>query len=184
MLCYDIRHSTYSFLFDQQLSLCLISFVSPSYTSLLSLVSHLPFSPLLLLTYHSFSLHCSYPSISFLRDADGTFQMSGVAELDNVCEALGLELSEEEMEVSSTHHLLYFVWFFLNSLSFLCSFTLLHCLLPPSLPHSLPLQLFLSSSLPSFLPTLRLLPPSLPLTLPHLHPFLPFPCVHPRHIQQ
>ena len=37
--------------------------------------------------------------IFLFRDADGTFQMTGVAELDNVCEALGLELDEEEMEV-------------------------------------------------------------------------------------
>ena len=33
------------------------------------------------------------------RDADGTFLMMGVAELDNVCEALGLQLTEEDMEV-------------------------------------------------------------------------------------
>jgi hypothetical protein len=30
--------------------------------------------------------------------------MTGVAELDNVCEALGLELDEEAMEVRTLHH--------------------------------------------------------------------------------
>jgi Mg2+/Co2+ transporter CorC len=33
------------------------------------------------------------------RNADGTFQMTGTAELDNVCEALGIEFQEEDMEV-------------------------------------------------------------------------------------
>ena len=41
-----------------------------------------------------------YSVYTVIRDADGTFQMTGVAELDNVCEALGLELDEEEMEVT------------------------------------------------------------------------------------
>ena len=49
---------------------------------------------------HFFYSHTHSLSLSLsLRDADGTFQMTGVAELDNVCEALGLELDEEDMEV-------------------------------------------------------------------------------------
>mmetsp|Transcript_7673 Transcript_7673/g.7774 ORF Transcript_7673/g.7774 Transcript_7673/m.7774 type:complete len:705 (-) Transcript_7673:205-2319(-) len=36
------------------------------------------------------------------RNADGTFQMTGTAELDNVCEALGIEFQEEDMEAHST----------------------------------------------------------------------------------
>lgn len=48
--------------------------------------------------------HTRTRSHTYPRDADGTFQMTGVAELDNVCEALGLELDEEAMEVRTLHH--------------------------------------------------------------------------------
>lgn len=42
-----------------------------------------------------------FSSTPFLlpRLSDGTFIMTGQAELDNVCEALGLEIEDEALEV-------------------------------------------------------------------------------------
>ena len=62
----------------------------------------IPLSPSLFVSIYMYLCPLSLTltlRIFLFRDADGTFQMTGVAELDNVCEALGLELDEEEMEV-------------------------------------------------------------------------------------
>jgi hypothetical protein len=40
----------------------------------------------------------------------GTFQMTGTAELDNVCEALGIEFQEEDMEVCTLLRIRYFTY--------------------------------------------------------------------------
>ena len=94
------HHFFYSYLTNSHhFSYSLLTTTTTHSSPLLSITHHHHSPPLLLLPFHS---HLSYSFLTtHCRDADGTFQMTGVAELDNVCEALGLELSEEEMEVSA-----------------------------------------------------------------------------------
>jgi hypothetical protein len=108
VLCYVmfiLTHNYYFFITSQHILLLLPPLItSPAPSSPPPpLIPHHSYQPLTTTTpTPSFPFHLSYSFLTtHCRDADGTFQMTGVAELDNVCEALGLELSEEEMEVSA-----------------------------------------------------------------------------------